>query len=265
MSVDYKLEGKVAIVTGSSSGMGKASAERLASQGVNLVMVSRNQKKLDEAANEIRHLHKVGVLSHAGDVGETSLPQIVIDLAEEKWGRCDILVNNSGGPPMGSFLEQNDETWAVAINNNLMSTIRFSTCASRVMLKNNWGRIINITSSLAKEPTAAMVLSATARAGVSAFSKSISSELAAKGITINTLCPGGVLTDRLVNLIKTAADSQNRPYEEVLQESQNSIPIGRFASTEEFADVLLFLASENGRYVTGVSLMVDGGLTKGVF
>ncbi len=130
------------------------------------------------------------------------------------------------------------------------------------MKAKNWGRIVSITSTVAKEPSPAMVLSATTRAGVAAFSKALAIELAQLNISVNVICPGGVLTDRLVGLLQARAKREKRAYQDVLLESQGSIPAKRFAKPQEIADVILFLTSESGGYVNGVSLSVDGALTK---
>jgi 3-oxoacyl-[acyl-carrier protein] reductase len=265
VSVDYELEGRVALVTGGSAGMGYASAKALAEQGVNVVLIARDPDKLAAARDTLTASTSAEVEIIAGDVREKWLAQKAVNLANERWGHVDILVNNAGGPPMGGFLEQDEETWDQALEQNLKSVIRFTGAVAPQMIDRGWGRVINITSTLAKEPSGPMVLSSTARAAVSAFSKSISAELAGQGVTINTLCPGGVLTDRLNSLLVTSAERQDKSYDEVLEASQSSIPIGRFADPSEFADMVLFLASERGRYVTGTTIMVDGGLTRGVF
>lgn len=265
MSVDYEIKGRVAIVTGASSGMGFASAKGLAQQGAHLILVSRNEEKLVKARTEILALADVDIEIFPGDVMDKALPSRITELAMNKWGRIDILVNNAGGPPMGSFLEHDDDVWEQALEQNLRSVIRFTTAVTAVMTERKWGRIINITSTLAKEPSAEMVLSSTARAAVSAFSKSISIELAQHGITVNTLCPGGVLTDRLHNLLVTAAEKQDKSYDDILKKTQSIIPIGRFAEPEEFADTLIFIASERARYITGTTIMIDGGVTKSIF
>ena len=265
MSVDCEIEGRVAIITGASTGMGFASANGLAMQGVNLLLVSRSEEKLLRAKANIAAESDVDIEILVGSVSDASLAQAAVDLTLKKWKKVDILLNNAGGPPMGPFLEQDDAAWSEALDLSLMSVIRFTRAVAPLMMKEKWGRIINITSTLAKEPSGPMVLSATARAGVSAFSKSISVELAENNVTINTLCPGGVLTDRLRSLIETSAKNQNKDYDEVLKTSENNIPLGRFADPAEFADMVVFLASERGRYLTGTTTMVDGGLTKGVF
>jgi 3-oxoacyl-[acyl-carrier protein] reductase len=163
---------------------------------------------------------------------------------------------------MGSFLEHDGAAWEAAIHINLLSVVRFCKAVTPDMKFKNWGRIISITSTVAKEPSPAMVLSATTRAGVSAFSKTLAIELAQSNISVNVICPGGVLTDRLVGLLQARAEREKRDYQEILLESQASIPAKRFAGPGEIADVILFLASERGGYVNGVSLSVDGALTK---
>lgn len=265
MPVDYEIRGRVAIITGASAGMGKAAATGLAMQGVNLVLIARDSARLEKTKAEILAGADVAVLTLAGSVTERGLAQQAVSLAMDKWQKLDILVNNAGGPPAGSFLQHDDNAWDAALEQNLQSVIRFTRAVAPHMIRKKWGRIINITSTLAKEPTSPMVLSATARAGVSAFSKAVSIELAPHGVTINTLCPGGVLTNRLRDLLQASAQKQNKSYTEALAQSLATIPLGRFATPEEFADVLVFLASERGCYLTGTTLMVDGGLTRSVF
>jgi 3-oxoacyl-[acyl-carrier protein] reductase len=256
------MEKRVAIVTGSSKGIGLGIVKEFLSRDINVLMISRNEKKLNELAKELKTNDNVEFI--VGDVSDPKLPKIALDFVLKKWGRLDILINNAGGPPAGSFLGHEEHTWNSALQTNLMSVIRFSRECAKVMKKNNWGRIISITSTIAKEPTPFMVLSATARAGVAAFSKSISNELAVNNITVNVICPGGVLTDRLINLVKKKAKTENREYEEVLNESENMIPMKRFASVDEIASVVSFLSSDDGGYITGVQLSVDGGLTKSI-
>jgi len=261
---NYRLEGKTAVVTGASEGIGFGIAKQLSEEGVNILLVSRNEEKILDAKREIESNSSSVVSYVCGDVKDPDLPLRVLKASEEING-CDILVNNSGGPPLGSFLEFEDEDWESAFDTNLMSVVRFTTIFAERMIKNKWGRILNVTSTLAKEPSSPMVLSATMRAGVSAFTKSISYDLAESGVTINTICPGGVLTKRLSSLVEQSAKKQNITFEQALHNSEKSIPIGRFASVEEFSEIALFLLSEQGGYLTGMSLMADGGLTKSFF
>jgi 3-oxoacyl-[acyl-carrier protein] reductase len=255
------LDGRVAIVCGASKGMGFASAQALALHGVKVLMVARDPTALEAAAKAIAA--EGGVVDvYAGDVRNPDLAQLAVDRCEALWGSVDILVNNAGGPPMGSFLEQDGTAWEAAIQTNLLSVVRFCKAVAPGMKSKNWGRVISITSTVAKEPSPAMVLSATTRAGVSAFSKTLAIELAQFNISVNVICPGGVLTDRLVGLLQARAEREKRNYQDVLLETQASIPAKRFAEPQEIADVILFLVSERGGYVNGVSLSVDGALTK---
>jgi len=157
-----------------------------------------------------------------------------------------------------------ESDWDEALQLSLRSSIRFVSQCLPIMKTNSWGRIVNITSTVAKEPSPVMILSATARAGLHAFSKALSSEIAADGITINSICPGGVLTERLEALLRSRSDKEQVPYPDLLHQSQGSIPIGRFATPEELASYALFLCLEEARYITGTCISVDGGLTKAV-
>jgi 3-oxoacyl-[acyl-carrier protein] reductase len=259
--MEFGLKGKVAIVTGSSKGMGLAITQAYLNEGVKVMMVARNEKELRILTDDFRK--GGGIVDFlAGDVGDPELANKVVNKTKELWGRVDILINNAGGPPMGGFLEHSEDVWQTVIQKSLLSVIRFCQAAAPLMIANKWGRIISITSTAAKEPAAVMVLSSTARAGVGAFTKAISAELAPFNISVNVICPGGVLTERLISLIHARAERENRNYEDLLTESQMSIPAKRFADPSEIADTILFLTSDKGGYITGVSLAVDGGLLK---
>ncbi len=256
------LNNKVAIVTGASKGMGFACVKALALEGVKVLMIARNEDDLAIAADNIG-VPKGNIMILTGDVADPDLAKVAIKKCKDHWGDPDILVNNAGGPPVGSFMDHEEEVWNSAIQTNLMSVIRFTRAVVLGMKRKQWGRIVSISSTVAKEPSPRMVLSGTARAGLAAFTKSISIELAESNITVNVLCPGGVLTDRLTSLLEKRAVRENRDYHALLKETQESIPAKRFAEPKEIADVILFLVSEPGGYITGVSLSVDGGLSKG--
>jgi len=263
--MDLSLKNKIAIVTGASKGIGKAIALSLAQEGCRVCVVARTEATLHESRTEIQKLTNTELMTVTGDVGDPILIAAVVKRVQERWGGVDILVHNAGGPPPGSFLEHGEEAWELAINQNFLSAVRFSRALVPDMKLKNWGRIICLTSTIAKEPTPQMVLSASARAALSAFTKAIAVELAPFNITVNTVCPGGVQTDRVESLMQATAKRENRTVDEIRKRSVALIPSGRFASPAEVADVIAFLASEKGSYVTGVSLMVDGGLTKSVF
>ena len=260
--MELGLKGRVAIVTGASKGMGFATARAFAREGARVLMISRTPETLSAAEQSIR---KGGgeVMSLAGDVADPGLPARALAECVSKRGTVHALVNNAGGPPPGTLMEQDDAAWAAALDRNLMATIRFTRAVIPAMTKQKWGRIVSITSTIAKEPAPSMVLSATARSGVAAFTKAIASELAASNVTVNVVNPGSVLTDRSRELIGARAKRENRNYDEVLAESQATTPAKRFATPEEIANVIVFLASDAASYVNGVSLSVDGALTKG--
>lgn len=255
------LKNKIAIVTGASKGMGLATTKAFLNEGVKVMMVARDEALLKKHKDEfLSYGFEVAYVS--GDVATEGLAKKVVNLTVEKWGSVDILINNAGGPPMGSFQDLDDASWYKAIDINLLSVIRFTKEVVPYMKKNKWGRVISITSTLAKEPSPLMVLSATARAGVSAFSKAISLELAKENISVNVICPGGVLTDRLKELLLVRSEKENISYEDLLVQSEQGIPAKRFADPSEIANTIIFLASDKGAYINGVSLPVDGSLLK---
>ena len=256
---------KIAIVCGASKGMGLAIAKNLSSAGIKVLMIARTEEKLQLESQKINQ--EGGETAYlAGDLSERELPEKVIGFVLEKWQDYpDILVNNTGGPKPGKISDFDDEDWDLAYQLCLMSFVRFTKAVIPHMEKKKWGRIINITSTVAKEPSASMVLSASFRAGISALTKAISQDLAPYNITINTICPGGVLTERLHSLIQQQSKKTNTPINELIKEHQKKIPIDRFADPIEIANVVEFLASERSSYLTGTSIDVDGGLTKSYF
>lgn len=263
--MDFGLRNKIAVITGASKGMGNSIAVALAQEGVKVLLVARN---IDILRSETEILTKQGYLAAylQGDVTDERLPEKVLSCIHENWNDTpDILINNAGGPPPGSVLQHTENVWQSAIEMNLLSVIRFTRAVLPGMKEKKWGRIVSITSTVAKEPSPAMVLSATLRAGVSAFTKAISAEFASDNITINVICPGGVLTQRLSDLLTQNAEVTKRAYEEVLSESQQMIPAKRFADPSEIANTVVFLCSKAASYITGTSIMVDGGLTKSYF
>ena len=256
---------KAVLITGSSKGMGFAIAKEFAINHAKICIVARNKENLFSAKQSIlKDCPNADIITVPGDVGEEEIPEKVFNICIKEFGKIDILVNNTGGPPAGSFLEHNESVWKLAINQNLMSAIRFCTLVAPIMKQNNWGRIINILSTVAKEPSSAMVLSATTRSGLSAFTKAIAFELAPYQITVNSILPGGVLTDRLYSLL-SKGEQDTEDLESKIKESAKMIPIQRHAAPKEIADVVLFLASNKASYITGLNIPIDGGLTKGIF
>ncbi len=262
--MDLGLKDKVAIVAAASKGMGKACAMGLAGEGARVTMCARTEADLIAAANEIREKTKAEVLAVPADV--TRLPDIqrVVARTVEAFGGVDILVANAGGPPIGGFDQMTDAQWQGAFELNLLSTIRFIREVLPHMRKKRWGRILNIQSSSVKQPIDGLILSNGIRPGVVGLSKTLAVELGKDNILINTVCPGRILTDRLRQGLGTRAKQAGKTLEEYLPTATAEIPLGRIGSPEEFATMVVFLASERASYVTGATIQVDGGLIRGL-
>jgi len=262
--VELGLQGKVAIVAASSKGMGKACALELAAEGARVAMCARTEAELGAAANEVRQKTKGEALAVPADVANLADIQRVVARTVEAFGGVDILVANAGGPPLGVFDQMTDVQWQAAFELNLLSTIRFIREVLPYMREKRWGRIINIQSSSVKQPIDGLILSNTIRPGVVGLAKSLAVELAKDNILINTVCPGRILTDRLRQGIAYRAREAGKNFEEYLPSYVADIPLGRIGTPEEFANMVVFLASERASYITGVTVQVDGGLIRGI-
>jgi 3-oxoacyl-[acyl-carrier protein] reductase len=251
---------RVAIIGGASKGLGKGCAESLAKAGIDIVICARNKEKVEESASEIRSFG-VNVFPLAVDMSSAADNELIVQETLKKFGRVDILVNNSGGPPAGNFKEFSDEDWMNAFHSVLMYAIRMTKLTLPHMQKNSWGRIINIASLSVKEPAETLVLSNVFRSGLVAFSKSISKELIKSNITINTLCPGAFKTDRAKELIQKAAESSGRTPDQVEQENMQKLPLGRYQTPEELGAFAAFLCSDIAGGITGTTIQVDGGIS----
>ena len=258
------LKGRTAIVAASSSGLGKATAWELAAEGANVVINGRNEESLIAAANDIKSATGAELLLITGDVtNETDVKHLVHE-SKSRFGRIDIMVANAGGPPAGFFDEFDAVHYREAVELNLISTINLCREAVPHMRAQRWGRIVAITSIAAKQPVENLILSNTARAGVLGFMKSLSQQVAGDGITVNSLCPGYHLTERLENLGSLTAGREGVPREEVYARWAASTSIKRIGDPKEFAAVAAFLCSERASYVTGTVIQVDGGANKGL-
>jgi 3-oxoacyl-[acyl-carrier protein] reductase len=260
--MDLQLKSKIAVVLGASRGIGRAVAEGLAVEGMRVALVARDPARAEAAADAIARTTGAEVIAVTADVGAAVRVELVVGATVERWGSVHVLVHNAGGPPPGGVFDVTARQWDEALQTHLDSLIRFTNGVVPHMSRQGWGRILLITSTAAKEPIPGMLLSNTARAAVTAFAKTIATELAPLGITVNTVCPGGVLTERLRELCETRAAREGVTYETVLAQLQRTIPIGQFATPAELAAMVVFLASEPARYVTGTTVAVDGGLVK---
>jgi 3-oxoacyl-[acyl-carrier protein] reductase len=255
---------KIALITGASKGVGFGIMEKLAASGVNVVGISRDKKNLLKAQKIILKNHGVKIDIIKGDVSNLNFPKLIINKCIQKWGRIDILVNNTGGPPPLNINQTNGKDWNDAYKNNLMSVVNFIKYTIPYMKKNKWGRILTISSTVAKEPPPSMVLSASMRAGVIALNKAVSVDLAQYNINSNVLCLGGVLTERLRSLVKISAKKKRINFKKEMKIIEDTIPAKRFATPSEIANTAAFLLSEDNTYVTGQSLTIDGGLSKSI-
>lgn len=259
------LEGKIALIFASSKGIGKATAACLAQEGCRLMLASRSKESLVSTSEEIISQSGSDVLWHICDVSSFDQIKMTVEQTIKIFGRIDILVNNCGGPPAVYFNSTTEEQWFDAFNDVLMSAVRASREVITSMKQNNFGRIINITSLTIKQPAAGLMLSNSLRAGVTGFAKSLSDEVARYGITVNNVAPGFTLTSRLYDLANEQAKIRNTNYEEMLKEYTKNIPMQRLAKPEEIGNTVAFLASDKAAYITGQTIVVDGGFTKNLF
>jgi 3-oxoacyl-[acyl-carrier protein] reductase len=263
--VDLGLKNRVAIVAASSQGLGKAVALGLAREGAKLALCARGEPTLVAAAEEIYRATGAEVLTRALDV--TNYEQVRDFVAEtvQEYGRLDICVANAGGPPSKSFAETTQADWRQASELNLMSTVYFAKEALPVMQRARWGRFIAITSMTVKQPVDGLILSNAIRSGVSGLVKSLANEYGPFNILVNNVCPGYTATARLLSLAERLAERDGVTPHQIEERWTAQTPLGRIGRPEEFADVVVWLASERSSYVTGVSLQVDGGIVKGLY
>jgi len=257
--MDLGLTNRVALVTGSSQGIGRAIAYGFATEGAKVVICARRPKQLQATANEIQTATGADVYAVPTDL--TSIPEInrLITKTLATFQRIDILVNNSGGPPPKFFTETTSQDWTTAYQSLLQSVVH---CCSRViphMKKQNWGRIINMTSFAAKQPAERLILSNALRSGILGLTKTLSNELASEGVLVNAVCPGWTRTQRIDELAEVIARQTATTPANILLNWAERIPMKRLARPEEIANLVVFLASNCASYITGTVIQVDGG------
>lgn len=262
--MDLGLKGKVALVAAGSQGLGKAVAMAMSREGARLAICSRDTPALPGAVEEISAATGGEVFGVAADLTDAEQARHFVRKSGEHYGSVDILVNNAGGPPSRTFLEIEDDLWHFGFKLNLMSTIVMTREVIPGMMERRWGRIINMTSVSVKQPLDGLILSNTVRSGVIGLAKTLSNELASYDITVNNVCPGYILTDRVRSLSVVAAEKEGTTPEAVIKRWESSIPMGRLGNPDEFANLVTFLASERAGYITGASIQIDGGFYKGV-
>ena len=259
--MDLNLKDKNAIVCASSQGLGKAAAIDLAMEGVNLAICSRDQEKIDRAKEEILMKTDQRIKIFSLEVNLDSEEEIneFYKEVESNLGSVDILVNNTGGPPPRTFEQISDEDWQNAFNSTMMSAVRLSRAVIPNMKKNNWGRIINISSVSVKTPVNGLFLSNSLRMGVLGWAKALADELAMYGVTVNTVCPGYTKTERVEAILDSQSSTSGKSKEDIEKAIADNIPMKRVGEPEDLAGLITFLASEKANYMTGLAVQVDGG------
>ncbi len=263
--MDTGLEGKAAFVGGASKGIGKAVALGLAREGCRVAICARTRETLEAAAEEISKEAGADVRPLACDMARHDDIKRAVAEAAAGLGRLDIVVNNAGGPPTGTFETLDERYWQHAIEQNLLSAVRTIREALPHLKRSGSGRIINITSVAVKQPIDGLMLSNAARLGVIGMAKTLSRELAPHGITVNNVCPGNIATERLVSLIEERARRQGIEMQEAVQLEEGRVPMGFLGEPDDVANLVVFLASDKARYITGTTIQVDGGSTTAVF
>lgn len=257
--MDLGLRGRTALVAASSKGLGRAVAEELAREGVDLALCARGEDALRAAADEIRNATGVRVVAVAADLSNPADVSRVFETAERELGHVDILVTNTGGPPAGPFESHSMEAWHEAVRQNLDSVLNLTRAALPAMKQRRWGRIINVTSIAVKQPVENLILSNTVRAAVTGFARTLANEVAQFGITVNNVMPGYTRTHRIDELSARNAELHGTSADAELAKWEEQIPMRRLGDPREFAAMVAFLASERASYTTGASIPVDGG------
>jgi 3-oxoacyl-[acyl-carrier protein] reductase len=255
--LDLGIEGRVALVMGASKGIGRGVAASLAGEGARVAIASRSRERIDQTASEIAAEHDAELRGFTADAEDVDSLSELVRAVEKSFGPVEILVTNAGGPAIGEPLSFERDQWEAAYRSLVLAPMALIAAVVPGMRERRWGRIVNITSSSTRQPIPGLMLSNSHRlAAVGAF-KTLALELAREGILVNSVAPGRIATDRIAKVA-------GKPLDELAREPQSDVPVGRLGTIEEMGDVVAFLCSERASYVSGVNLLVDGGLTRSV-
>jgi 3-oxoacyl-[acyl-carrier protein] reductase len=264
--MDYRLGGRVALVNAASRGLGRGIAEALAAEGARLVITSRDTGAVRRAAHEISAAHQADVVPVVADVATAGAAERAAGAAIENFGALDILITNSGGPPGGDFADFDDAAWQQAFDLLLLSVVRMVRAALPHLRASGHGRIVNVASSSVREPIPGLILSNALRAGVAGLAKTLAGELAPDQITVNTVLPGRILTDRLRGPFIEPARSAGIAVDDLARaEVAKEVPLGRVGEPSDMGGLVAFLCSDAAAYLTGLAVPVDGGRLRSVF
>lgn len=259
------LKDKVAIVAASSEGIGRAAAEGLAAEGAKLALCSRDDEKLARAAAVVRDKYDVEVFAQTVDVRSSEAVSAFVQAVSAKFGRIDVCVTNSGGPPAKPFLTLSDDEWKNGVDLCLMSHVYFCRAVIPLMQQQHGGgSIIMISSLVVKQPEAALVLSSAIRPAIPGLVKTLAQEFGADNIRVNNVGPGYTMTARQEELAQSRAAASGRTPDEIRASWSQDVPLARTAQPQEIADAVVWLASDRSSYVTGQTLIVDGGKVRGL-
>jgi 3-oxoacyl-[acyl-carrier protein] reductase len=262
--LDLGLKNRNVIVAASSDGIARAATEKFAAEGANVAMCSRDPKKLNAAAAEIRERYQARVLAEVLDVTDEVKVEAFVKHVAQEFGGVDVCVTNAGGPPPKMFLATTTEEWHRAVEMNFMSVIHFARAVLPGMQKNHWGRLVTITSITVRQPVSDLIYSNAVRAGVLGLVKSLANEFGKDGITVNNVGPGYTATERLKQLIAKRSQELGITPAEFEARLGVEAPLKRVGQPEEVADAIVWLASDRASFITGQTLLVDGGLFKGL-
>ncbi len=263
-AMELGLKGKRALVTASSAGIGRACALEISRAGAYVAICARGVEALEEARENIASETGGKVVAIQADLSYGAQVQSLVEQVSDGLGGIDVLVTNAGGPPAGRFMDFDDETWMKAVTLNLMSVVRLMRAVVPAMCDAGGGSIVNLASVSVKEPLKGLVLSNAVRAAVVGLSKTAANELGPDGLRVNVVCPGFTATDRMTELIAARAASEGKSEDEIAAGMYASVPLGSFGEPADIARMVAFLASDAAKYVTGVTVQVDGGFVKGL-
>ncbi|MCH8800342.1 MAG: SDR family oxidoreductase [Chloroflexi bacterium] len=262
--MDLGLKDKIAIIGGASKGLGRACAQVLAEEGAKVAICSRTSADLEKAADEIRESTGAEVMTYAADLDKLESITGLISSTVEKFGGLDILVNNSGGPPLARAVDATEEQWETAVQRSLLFFGRMCRESIPHLKQRGGGRIINILASTVYNPIPNLALSGATRMGVIAYSKSLADEVGRDGILVNNVCPGSILSERMLSNVTSRAKELGISVEDGLANRAKETALGRVGEPEELANLVAFLASDKSSYITGTTILVDGGLVRSV-